>query len=442
MMLGHSSLRYLIWPVTLLGLGCGGGDVQAPPTTGTLTITTVTTGTTPDPDGYTLKIDSDPVEVVTANATLQRTEINAGNHTVEIGGIAANCTLSGDRLRTVAVRAGETTPVGFGVTCGPLAKIAFERLLSDDGIYLMNPDGTEVTRLTTTPIYSALHWSADRSRIVFDGGGTKDIYVINADGTGERQLTNTVPEQQRGRRINEEQFPTISPDGSRIAFEADQVPLSEFSNPEIYVVNTDGSGLTNVSHNPEGDYRPVWSPDGSRIAYVGAGRLWVMNPDGSDQAQISGDGQVELEAPTWSPDGRMLAFLVVLGGIAHPHTDYELHVVSLDGRGERSIATGNILIDPVWSPDGSRIAYGQDFQMVVVINPDGSNRRQLTGADLRRTSPVWSPDGARLAYTVEYPPTSASGGYDYEIGVMDVASGAETIVTQSPGWDFRQAWAP
>lgn len=441
-MLGHSSLRYLIWPVPLLGLGCGGGDVQAPPTTGSLTITTVTTGTTPDPDGYTLKIDSDPVEVVTANATLHRTEINPGNHTVEIGGVAANCTLSGDKLRTVAVRAGETTPLGFVVTCGPSAKIAFERRGGDDGIYLMNPDRTEVTRLTTTPIYSALRWSADRSRIVFDGGGTKDIYVINADGTGERQLTNTVPEQQRGRVIHEELFPTISPDGGRIAFEADQAPLSEYANSEIYVINTDGSGLTNLSHNLGGDYRPVWSPDGSRIAYVGSGRLWVMNADGSDQAQMSGDGLVEMEAPTWSPDGRMLAFMVVLGGILHPHTDHELHVVSVNGSGERTIATGYILTEPIWSPDGSRIVFGEEFQRLVVINPDGSNRRQLTGADLSRTSPVWSPDGARLAYTVEYPPTSASGVYDFEIGVMDVASGAETIVTQSPGWDFRPAWAP
>jgi Tol biopolymer transport system component len=356
-MLRHSSLRYLLWPVPLLGLGCGAGDVQGPPTT------------------------------------------------------------------------------------GPSAKIAFVNESGvTTGIYLMNPDGSEERLLTSMGIPTALHWSADRSKIVFDGGPANDTYVINADGTGERQLTNTVPDQLRGRWNNQEQFPTISPDGSRIAFEADQAPLSEDANSEIYVVNPDGTGFTNLTNSPGGDFRPVWSPDGSKIAYVGSFRLWIMNADGSGQVQISGDGFVERTAPTWSPDGRMLAFLVLVGDIFN-HTGYELHVVSVDGSGERSIATGNILSDPIWSPDGSRIVYGEEFQFVVVINPDGSNRRQLTGGDLRRTQPVWSPDGARLAYTVEYPATPASDG-DLEIGVMEVASGAETIVTHYDGHDFHPAWAP
>jgi TolB protein len=356
-MLIDSSLRYLIWPVTLLGLGCGSDEVQGPPSTRT----------------------SD--------------------------------------------------------------KIAFiNELGSDRGIYLMNPDGSEETLLTATPVSSALRWSEHRRQIVFDGGVNNDIYVINADGTGERQLTQTVPQQQRGRVINQEQFPTISPDGGRIAFEADQAPLSEVANSEIYVINTDGGGLTNLTHDPGMDFRPVWSPDGHQIAYTGSGRLWVMNADGSGKAQISGDAVVEIEAPTWSPDGRMLAFLVLVGDIFN-HTGYELHLVSVDGTGERTIATGNILTAPIWSPDGNRIVYGEEFQLVVVINPDGSNRRQLTGEDLRRTSPVWSPDGTRLAYTVEYPPSPASAG-DFEIGVMNVASGAETIVTHYDGRDFHPAWAP
>jgi Tol biopolymer transport system component len=355
-MLRHLSVRYLIWPLPLLGLGCGGGDVQAPPTT------------------------------------------------------------------------------------GPSAKIAFvNQLPNTGGIYLMNPDGTEERQLTSMPIYTALRWSADRSKIVFDGGPTNDVYVINADGTGERQLTNTFPLQLRGRRNNEEQFPTISPDGSRIAFEADLVPITDFANSEIYVVNPDGTGLTNLTNKPGGDFRPAWSPDGSKIAYIGSNRLWVMNADGSGPVQISGDGFVEREAPTWSPDGRMLAFLVIVGDI-YNHTGYELHVISADGSGERSIVTGNILSDPTWSPDGTRIVYEEEFQFIVVINPDGSNRRQLTGGDLRRSLPVWSPDGTRLAYTVEYPPTASDR--DLEIGVMEVASGAETIVTHYDGHDFHPAWAP
>ena len=108
-------LRWLIPAAT--AIACGGGETLDAPTTGTLEFTTSTTGTEPDPDGYTIQIDAGPAEPVAASGSLRKPEIEAGSHAVLLGGVAANCTVAGSNPRTVGVDAGETTPVPFEITC-------------------------------------------------------------------------------------------------------------------------------------------------------------------------------------------------------------------------------------------------------------------------------------------------------------------------------------
>src|SRR5882724_8015353 len=86
---------------------CGGGDLTTPPTTGTLEVTTSTTGDQPDPDGYTVLVDAEPAQVIGSAATLGITDVAAGSHTIQLSGVAANCTVSSDNPRTVSVTAGE-----------------------------------------------------------------------------------------------------------------------------------------------------------------------------------------------------------------------------------------------------------------------------------------------------------------------------------------------
>jgi Tol biopolymer transport system component len=119
-------------------------------------------------------------------------------------------------------------------------------------IVVMNADGTDPVDIFTSGIACAqyLEWSPDGSRIAFDGCDyTWAIQLINSDGTG---LTQLVP------RIYNNGHPTWSPDGQRIAFWSDRGQFVSYS--DIYVMNTDGTGLTQLTDNPAYDYNPVWSP--------------------------------------------------------------------------------------------------------------------------------------------------------------------------------------
>ncbi len=97
---------------------CGGDDIVAP-TTGTLEITTTTTGAEPDLDGYTIQVDAGTARSIGSTATLPITQIPAGPHTIQLGGVAVNCSVSGSNVRSVSALGGETATVEFDVTCSP-----------------------------------------------------------------------------------------------------------------------------------------------------------------------------------------------------------------------------------------------------------------------------------------------------------------------------------
>jgi hypothetical protein len=148
------SLRHLLWAAPLVGLGCGGGgDVTNPPVTGSLTITTITSGPAPDADGYAVIINDGAETAIPASGTLQRDNVEPGNHSIQLTGMAANCTVAGDNPRSVSIPAGETVTVTFQLTCSATTgslriTTATSGPTPDVDGYTLTLDGTERGILT------------------------------------------------------------------------------------------------------------------------------------------------------------------------------------------------------------------------------------------------------------------------------------------------------
>jgi Tol biopolymer transport system component len=179
-------------------------------------------------------------------------------------------------------------------------------------------------------------------KIVYSSEG--DVFVINADGTGKTQLTD---------HPSEDFDPVWSPDGTQIAFRTHRN-----GDEDVYLMNSDGSDQRNLSNDRHGDYSPAWSPSGEWIAFMsdraGNNNIWVIRPDGSDVHQVTDIPGIS-EYPTWSPDDSRIAFHCTFGNILSNGTgDFEICVVNFDGTDliQLTDAPGESKL-PAWSPDGN-----------------------------------------------------------------------------------------
>ena len=207
--------------------------------------------------------------------------------------------------------------------------------------------------------------------------------------------------------------------------------VCEFQSPpdevtcDIWKMNPDGSEQTNLTNTPAlNEDAPAWSPDGTKIAYIEGSNfvytIMVMNADGSGQEPIVGEPAYQF-GPTWSADGTQIAFTREVPGTVIT-TQFDILVANVDGSGETNITNSDFdELDAAWSPDGSKIAFagvrfetwsgGEGAQWeIVLVNPDGSGEQILTVGEPgspRATmleedrGPAWSPDGALLVYMTQ-----------------------------------------
>jgi len=171
-----------------------------------------------------------------------------------------------------------------------------------------------------------------------------------------------------------------------------------FGQGEIHVVRPDGSGLRKLTRTEAEEYAPVWSPDGTEIAFTASSDIFVMAADGSRRRQLTTGGSAADPAKvSWSPDGARIAF---------ESNDGSLLVVESDGGAPRTLVTASSVdgvtwsTEPAWSPDGARIAFaGRGSEAGLYVVPaSGGDAERLTRTESYDVSPSWSPDGESIAF--------------------------------------------
>lgn len=234
------------------------------------------------------------------------------------------------------------TEVVFPATSPDGSRIAFS---SKDSftwyIYLIDADGSNLTQFTDFSSAIA-HWSPDGNRLIFNSDhddepkDTPDIWTMNIDGTGLLELLD-VP-------ADADFDASWSPDGARILFTSNRNRL--VSKADLFVMNADGSNITQLTTDPENDYEGEWSPDGTRILFT-SGRtgnpdVFVMNADGSNVIQLT-DSRGRDYLPAWSPDGSHIVF------VTNRNSQFDLYLMNADGSKQRPLTDDQAAdLQPDW----------------------------------------------------------------------------------------------
>ena len=314
----------------------------------------------------------------------------------------------------------------------------------DHHVYRNFPCGPADRVWSPAPSNDYLSWTPNGEHIVFTyfkgGRGQPEkvssLYVVDVHGSRLRLIVDASPAiwnygMPYGLHAD------TSPDGARIVYTScefpkagtrqdsgDELTLADF-NYEIAVINLDGSAQQRLTENQFLDQFPVWSPDGSRIAFVAdfainrplhhsnSGMIFTLAADGADVRQLGSPGvrDVAYAPPLWSPDGEYLAY------ITRGNESFNLNTIRAGGAGERT-RIGRVLGAqtrplkyympppvPSWSPDGKYLAFATAAEesesstesTVYTVRPDGSEQRKLLDVPGNVSHVLWSPSGEYIA---------------------------------------------
>ncbi len=233
--------------------------------------------------------------------------------------------------------------------------------------------------------------------------------------------------------------PVLSPDGSSIAY----VTYDNARNQQIFIINADGTGKRVLTNTTLKKWGVSWGKD--RIAYVSFGKdglekIFVINPDGTDNRQLildntrqgnsAEDKPPTWAAPSWSHDGRFLLY-TSLDAMMNP----KMYMVNADGTGKRPVFTDNFKQwSPSISPDGKNIVYvsynARFREELFIVDISGTARRQLTFDEIKKNNPVWGPDG-----TITYVSFESIGSSGEKIFAINQDGTDKRLLVDS---DFKQ----
>ncbi len=388
------------------------------------------------------------------------------------------------------------------------SSVAYARgVYSNCGPFYNPPNIRGIIESDYTP--DILVWTQDGNRIIFDNprvhsdfGGRRDdangwdIHFLDVGGSYLHRIVDANPEYLPHHGV----YADVSPDGSRIVYASCEYPSArelyhtvvfhtgeewsayddlferERYNYEIVVRNIDGTDPRRLTENIVMDHYPVWSPDGSRIAFARTARgmgipdgvpvgIVVAAADGSDQRMITDQWASSI---AWSPDGQRLAFSQVDGAA---------YIVGADGSNLTRLGGGMVTESPAWSPDGSLVAFGRSGEHIsdiVISSPDGSDQRAIVGlrgislwtsdgsdvrfsaipestdsgeqrviADLVATSIAWSPDGSEVRFVGSLASMESDDGAPAYAGIFSVGvDGTGMRIIAEIEWPSLVSWSP
>ena len=328
---------------------------------GSLRVTTASSGFDIDPDGYSVTVDGLEAGTLASSGSATLTEVPVGVRTIGLAAVAGNCALHLPRTVTVTIGPGTEPAADFNITCAAASGPTAERILfsrpnltplgnGPEQLHAVNADGSGHVQLTDDEFnYVSMAWSPDRSTILFAsdrlGLSTYSLYLMDADGTNIRPVNEAI-------RAGAASW---SPDGTQLVY----------NSGGIRIINRDGTGDVPLTSNPA-DIEPAWSPDGGRIAFSRGLRLHLMNVDGSDLHPIS-DGLGGESGAKWSPDGTRILY------VGNRVAGLEIYVIQDDGTGRRNVTSNELNdSDPAWSPTGDRIIYStSEFPATVLYRVPG-----------------------------------------------------------------------
>jgi Tol biopolymer transport system component len=314
----------------------------------------------------------------------------------------------------------------------------------DYNLYVMNSDGSDQRQLTALPgaEWNAT-WSPDGQSLLFNAGKFESeqigIYRIGLEGGDPQPLL-----LDEFKNIG----PDWSPNGEHIAFSSNRD-----GNLDIFVMEVDGSQPQKIVDTGIDDYFPDWSPDGSRITFFAADwpaveqDIYIVDVDGSDLQNITNTPYVVDEDPRWSPDGSKIIFQSDRDG------NFEIYIMNSDGSQPRNLSQHR---GPDYWPDwimppGEQIAFVSDHggrpQIYAMLGPFGqaqesvdvSELQPLTDSRYENYYPSWSPDGTEIVYYTHFSMQS------WAIMIMNADGSNPRQLTMSEGetiCSFGPVWSP
>jgi len=260
------------------------------------------------------------------------------------------------------------------LSCKPaIYTVAYSSKVSGNGeIYLTDSSAKSKLKITDYPGndgYAA--WSPNGEHIAsyayHDGRKTWSIHTMNSDGSKRKRLTHA--------KNKWDSSPTWSPDGKKIAFARAYNDTSGVWQEEIWIMNFDGTGQTQIKSLNGGG--PYFTPDGRILFHskTQSSEICIANVDGSNIIRLTNNNAEDWH-PEISSDGSEIAFMSNRDG------NHEIYIMNVDGSNQTRLTTNNVRDStPTWSPDGSQIMYSSNDTNqephIYIMNKDGSSKKKI-----------------------------------------------------------------